>query len=69
VYQLLVVAQAATMWLWRRTRTFFDTILKSMKKSTLAMVVTQTLPIVAISQDPEDMLVVAQKFAQKEKFS
>jgi len=47
----------------------FDAFLKPMMRLTLAMVETQSLPIVMASQDLDEMLVVVQQFAQKEKFS
>ena len=48
----------------------FDAILKPMKKSTaIAMVTLAPAPVVALSQDPDELPVLPRKFAHKGKFS
>jgi len=50
-------------------KAIFHAILKPMRKSTLNVVATAPPPIVAVSQDPDDMLVVPRKFVRKGIFS
>jgi len=50
-------------------RDIFKAILEPMKKTTPAVAITQPLPPVEESQDPDSMTIMARKFSRKTPFS